>query len=287
MFPDTRALRVRLLIAGALTLVAGTALAFSGGPPDGRTNAPGENTCTQCHGTFPLNSGSGEITLAGFPAEYTPGESYDVTVTLSDPDAARWGFELTLLEDGGTSAGALVVTDAGTQSSGGGGREYLKHNAAGTYPGTTGSASWAFTWQAPDAGTGPVTMYVAGNGANNDGGSGGDRIYATSFAVGELVGTPVGDTPLAVRLLGAAPNPFNPQTRIRFDLPRPVDVRVTVFTADGRRVATLADGPHPAGRQSVTWEGRDHAGRAMGSGTYVYVVEAGGERRLGRLTLLK
>jgi hypothetical protein len=281
---------LRLLAAGALMLVAGSALAFSSGPPNGHTNAPGEANCTACHGSFPLNSGSGMLSLDGLPDSYTPGDTYDLSLTLDDPDASRWGFELTILDGGeaGTpSAGTLVVTDSGTTLSSSGNRSYLKQNSAGTSPGTTGSKTWSFQWTAPAEGTGDVVLYVAGNGANNNGGTSGDRIYATSFASTESTGVPVLDTPLALVLHGAAPNPFNPATAIRFELPRADHVRVSVFTVDGRRVTTLADRGFAAGSHAVSWRGEDHSGRAMGSGTYVYVVEAGAERRSGTMTLVK
>ncbi|MEZ4388154.1 MAG: choice-of-anchor V domain-containing protein [Candidatus Krumholzibacteriia bacterium] len=278
---------LRLLAAGALMLVAGQALAFSGGPPDGRTNAPGEGNCTACHSTFPLNSGSGMLDLAGLPANFSPGATYDLSLTLSDPDAMRWGFELTILEAGGASAGTIIVTEAGTQTSTTGNRTYLKHTSAGTAPGTGLSRTWNFQWTAPDAGTGDVALYVAGNAANNNGLNSGDRIYATFFGSMEDTGVPVFDTPLALTLHGATPNPFNPRTEIRFDLPRPASVRITVLTVDGRRVATLVDGAMTEGAHAVAWDGRDHSGVTMGSGTYLYVVEAGRERKLGRMTLLK
>lgn len=282
-----RHLAARLAVAASLLLVAGAALAFSGGPPDARTNAPGEANCTACHVTFPLNSGSGGLALAGLPASWSPGAAYDLTLTLSDPVALRWGFELTVLGPGGASVGAITITDAGTQTSTTGTRTYLKHNASGTAPGTTVSRSWTLRWTAPPAGTGDVTLYVAGNAANNNGFNSGDRIYATSFTSHELVGTPVADTPAAFIVQGAAPNPFNPRTEIRFSLAEPRPVRVTVLTVDGRRVATLADRTFGAGAQAVAWDGRGDGGQALESGTYLFVVEAGGERRGGRFTLLK
>ena len=98
---------------------------------------------------------------------------------------------------------------------------------------------------------------------------------------------PVVDTPLAVLLHGAAPNPFNPKTDIRFDLPRSSHVRVSVFTVDGRRVQTLADRTFGEGAQAVAWDGRSHSGQRMGSGTYIYVVEAGGQRQTGSMTMIK
>lgn len=271
-------------------LAASTAAAFSSGPFDGLTDAPGEANCTNCHGTFPLNSGSGMLQIDGLPATYMPDETYDLTLTLSDPDASRWGFELTVIEDAGEEAisvGAITATDVGTQLSSSNERDYLKHNSSGTAPGTTGSKSWAFAWTAPAAGAGDVRLYVAGNAANNNGSTSGDRIYATSFGSSEDTGVPVVDVPGALTLHGAAPNPFNPRTEIRFDLPRPAPVEVTVLTVDGRRVATLTDREYGAGSHAVAWDGRDHRGIMMSSGTYVYIVDAGGQRELGRMTLIK
>ena len=87
MTPANRTRALRLLAAGALMLVAGSALASSGGAPNGLTGAPGESTCTNCHSTFPLNSGAGSLALGGFPESYVAGQTYDLTVTVSDPDA--------------------------------------------------------------------------------------------------------------------------------------------------------------------------------------------------------
>ncbi len=275
-----------LAIIGPL-LVPIAALAFSSGPPDGLTGAPGEGTCINCHGTFPLNSGSGNLSLSGLPAEYVPGETYAVTLTLADPDAMRWGFELTVLDDAGTRAGMLAVTDAGTQLSSGSDRDYLKQTSAGTAPGTADQKSWDFDWTAPDAGAGPVTIHVAGNAADNDGSNAGDRIYATSLGAAEGAGVGVDQTPLALQLHGAAPNPFNPRTEIRFATARTGPVRVTVLTMDGRRVDTIADGLRPAGIHAVAWDGRSHTGRPVGSGAYLYVVEAAGARAVGQVTLVK
>lgn len=287
MFDAKQPNTMRLVFFGALMLVAGAALAFTGGPPDARTNAPGETTCTDCHGTFPLNSGSGMLALTGLPERYIPGETYDLSLTLSDPDAARWGFELTILEDGGSSTGAITVTDDGTQTSTTGDRDYLKHNVFGVYPGTTGSASWVFQWTAPAEGTGAVNLYAVGNAANNDFLMTDDRIYATSFGAEEDTSVPVLDLPHAMTLHGAAPNPFNPRTEIRFDLPRTSHVRVTVLTIDGRRIDTLADGTLGEGAHAVDWDGRSHDGARMSSGAYLFVVEAGGDRQVGRMTMLK
>lgn len=74
-----------------------------------------------------------------------------------------------------------------------------------------------------------------------------DLIVATSAAV---VPTPV--TP-PTRFLPASPNPFNPRTTLRFELPRAGDVQLVVTDTQGRRVATLADRSVAAGTHEIDW----------------------------------
>ena len=83
------------------------------------------------------------------------------------------------------------------------------------------------------------------------------------------------DLPAAVRLLGAHPNPFNPGTTVAFELDWPQTVRLDVYDLSGRRIASLAEGPHLAGRHEVRWDGRDARGREVGSGTYVARLQTG------------
>jgi hypothetical protein len=55
-------------------------------------------------------------------------------------------------------------------------------------------------------------------------------------------------------LRGNYPNPFNPRTTIRFDLPEAASVRLVVYDVQGRRVRVLADGPRAAGPHEVLFE---------------------------------
>lgn len=64
------------------------------------------------------------------------------------------------------------------------------------------------------------------------------------------------------------PNPFNPVTAIRFELPRRCRVRLEIFDVRGRFVSTLVDGELPAGGREVRWNGRDETGRMVASGLY-------------------
>lgn len=103
------------------------------------------------------------------------------------------------------------------------------------------------------------------------------------------IGTGVpGDVPRGTaRLFDPAPNPFNPSTSIRFALPAAGRVQLDVYDAAGRRVRALLDETRGAGEHAVAWDGRDDAGRALGSGLYVLRLRAGGVNDSRRLVLVK
>jgi glucose/arabinose dehydrogenase len=162
------------------------ARAFSSGPPAGYTHAPGELDCSDCH-TTPASS-AGTLTL-GVPSKYTPGQTYDISVThaTSDTTRVRWGFEMTALDSADQKAGAFAPADDLTQVVNGVGpfpaREYVEHTSKGTFSGQQNGASWAFKWTAPTQDVGPITFFLAGNQANGDGNSSGDNIYFTFKSV--------------------------------------------------------------------------------------------------------
>lgn len=166
-----------------------TALAYSGGPPNAMTGAPGEGVCTACHNSFLLNSGSGSLSIDGIGGDYTPGQTYSIQFTLADPGASRWGFEARVYKAGAVGPiGNFAPIDPTTQVS-----EfplesqYLKQTSAGTFMGQTGSATWEVDWTAPEEGTGPITILVAGNAANGNFNFLGDYIYANSLPLSEIV----------------------------------------------------------------------------------------------------
>jgi hypothetical protein len=67
------------------------------------------------------------------------------------------------------------------------------------------------------------------------------------------------------------PNPFNPTTRIRYEIPQATTVRVSIFDVRGRLVRTLVDNRSlPAGRYEEIWNGLDDRGKNASSGVYFY-----------------
>ena len=94
--------------------------------------------------------------------------------------------------------------------------------------------------------------------------------------------------PVVFALHANVPNPFNPKTVIRYDLPAPASVNLRVYDLAGRLVRVLlAEEARQAGRHEATWDGRNDAGRAAASGLYLYRLEAGGFTATKRMTLLK
>ncbi len=83
------------------------------------------------------------------------------------------------------------------------------------------------------------------------------------------------------------PNPFNPSTQIRYDLPRAVPVTLTVYNILGRQVVTLVDELQAAGSYAVRWNGRDQQGKLVGTGVYVYRIQAGPQGALRKMVFLK
>jgi len=116
------------------------------------------------------------------------------------------------------------------------------------------------------------------------------RLEAQTSTLGLVRLAPGAAVPQATRLLGNAPNPFNPQTEIRFAL-APADagqkVRLRVYDVRGKLVRTLVDGALAAGEHAVVWDGRDAGGRAAASGVYLYRLETGRQALSGRMLMLK
>jgi len=84
------------------------------------------------------------------------------------------------------------------------------------------------------------------------------------------------------------PNPFNPETSIRFGLPQSSVVTIKIFDLAGHEVATLLDRVElSAGRHQRVWDGRDSQGRAVVSGIYFYQLIAGSFSRTMKLMLVR
>ena len=94
--------------------------------------------------------------------------------------------------------------------------------------------------------------------------------------------------PQQARLQANFPNPFNPETTIPMLVPAGQGpVRLLIYNAAGQQVRVLLDRPLSAGRHKIYWDGRDQAGRKMGSGVYLYRMETNTVAQTRSMTLLK
>lgn len=109
-----------------------------------------------------------------------------------------------------------------------------------------------------------------------------DLQFAKSFAP---TAVPVALT--GARLYPNQPNPFNPQTTLRFHLPEAGRVRLEVYDVAGRLVRVLVVGERTAGSNEAVWDGRDDGGQAVGSGTYLARLSFNGRIETVRMGLVR
>jgi predicted nucleotidyltransferase len=113
-------------------------------------------------------------------------------------------------------------------------------------------------------------------------------IFAEEQTFTPMTAAPDQSLPQSFALGTSAPNPFNPWTRISYELPRAEHVRLRIYDARGCLVRTLVDswreGPL---RHEVVWDGRDDLGRRVASGSYVYRLNAGSFEQSRQVTMVK
>jgi cold shock CspA family protein len=93
--------------------------------------------------------------------------------------------------------------------------------------------------------------------------------------------------PTSFRLAPDTQNPLHPGGSIAYELPVSCHVRLEVYGAQGRRLATLIDGNRPAGRQTVRWAGRSSDGMESPSGVCFFRMQAGSVVTIKRMVLLR
>ncbi|NKB72646.1 MAG: T9SS type A sorting domain-containing protein [Candidatus Latescibacteria bacterium] len=104
----------------------------------------------------------------------------------------------------------------------------------------------------------------------------------TNTAVGETAATPD-----AFAVDANYPNPFNASTVISYTLPSSGQVSLRIFDAQGQTVRKLLNAQQPAGRYSITWDGRDNKGAQVGSGPYFAEVSWDNQRKIEKMLLLQ
>ncbi|MEN3041456.1 MAG: choice-of-anchor V domain-containing protein [Bacteroidia bacterium] len=208
--------------------------ANSGQPPVAHSGAPGEGTCSHCHGgaspapTITLTQGGQILTT------YTPGGGpVTLTLSISHPTLSQYGFQLTVLSNQsgqenlpsqGLSTGG--ASDVVVQTSGG--RKYIGH------AGVSSSGTWTFQWTPPATNVGNITWYIAANAVNRNGMPSGDApgTYTLTMTPQQTTGL---STPILVE-------------RGRIFLPPEVKEAV-LYSLEGREISRFTAG----GFQEGSW----------------------------------
>ncbi len=136
---------------------------------------------------------------------------------------------------------------------------------------------------------GQATVYVRWTQGTTDGSwqySGWNIDDVEIWALDLNTATPV-ETPRAAVLHPVSPNPFNPMTRVAFELPRQQDARVAVYDLRGQLVKVLHDGVLGAGSHTVQWDGTDASGRSVSSGGYLFRLVSGDVVQVRKASLIR
>jgi len=93
--------------------------------------------------------------------------------------------------------------------------------------------------------------------------------------------------PASFPILYNYPNPFNPVTHLRYNLPEDALVNITIYDMMGRQVSTLVSSQQTAGFKSVLWNADNDKSVTVSAGLYLYTIEAGLYRQTKKMILLK
>ena len=93
--------------------------------------------------------------------------------------------------------------------------------------------------------------------------------------------------PEELSISGNYPNPFNPSTTIRFGLPEPSKIRMTIVNIKGQEIAELINTWQDMGRHEVIWDGKSSDGSSLSSGIYFVLINDGKNYKTHKIMLLK
>jgi len=97
----------------------------------------------------------------------------------------------------------------------------------------------------------------------------------------------INQLPHAFSLYNNYPNPFNPVTTLRYDLPEDALVNITIYDIMGRIVRTLINSQQNAGFKSIQWNATNDAGSPLSAGLYLYKIQADNFVQTRKMVLLK
>jgi hypothetical protein len=179
-----------IIFTFSLWFIAFKSFTSGSGQGPSYTNAPGESNCTGCHsGTLNRGTFISKLNLSGNAMKdgYMIDTIYNLTLSFSQPNVSKYGFQLTVLDSTNSPVGTLTSISSRTQKKtaaiSGKVREYIEQTSSGSSTTSSNFVDWTFQWKAPSAITGKVTFYVVLNATNSSSTEQGDSIYSKTFTI--------------------------------------------------------------------------------------------------------
>jgi hypothetical protein len=244
---------------------------FAGSDYVGYSGAPGTlGTCAaSCHGTT-----DGTITVSGFPAQYTPGQAY--TITLGhDSGPTLWNFNASVRVGLGAQTAGLLTAGLYTET------YFVETESNGVHMPTYDHDSCTFVWTAPDPGVGDVRLYVAGHQDHTNGPN-----TTLVLVSGQLSGV---SNPRPVAWVRAdfevQPSIVSDRLVISIRGPQSARVRVRITDGSGRVINRLTLPSCTSGELTFTWQPLDRSDRRLAAGVYYACTDVAGNRLLRRFVI--
>jgi hypothetical protein len=231
-----------LIVLGVAAVVTASAGTLYDNGKSGKTDSPGEGNCSSCHDNTVVNTGGGSVVItSNMPGDmYTPGQTYNITVTVSEAGKTLFGLGVEALNSGFTNAGTLVITNAAethllTASNG---RINVVHQLNGGLVTTSGSKSFNFDWTAPATDVGYVTFFVGSIAAIGDSDPADDNTYTTTkiFSSPSTVG--INEYASGMQF-SVFPNPVKDIMNIYYSGGNNSAAKAELYSISGQKVADL------------------------------------------------
>jgi len=107
-----------------------------------------------------------------------------------------------------------------------------------------------------------------------------------SFQYSNIIEVVIG-IPKIYKLGQNFPNPFNPETNIKYQIPEPIFITLEIFNMLGQRVRTLVDEQQPAGYYNIKWDGKNDQQIMVSTGMYFYILKTNHFRAIKKLLLIQ
>jgi hypothetical protein len=236
---------------------------YPSGAPSGYTNSPADGhdcSVSGCHAT--TSTAVTNYITTNVPAQgYTPGVTYQVTVTVPGASGMAKGFEVSPQNSTGTILGTLVAGTGSKLTTGNTG--YITHSGAMM----TSPATWVFNWTAPANGTGTVTFYGA---------------FVSSFSTVSHSSLTIGENNVGINDLksetkfSAYPNPVQNRLTVSYTLTRQEQVTVSLLDVTGKLILPLINEVQNAGTVTRSFDLKGN----VQPGLYFLAIDKGGSKKI-------